>query len=750
MTTFSARILLAILFAPVVLLLMVLWIGRIDVSQSPRRHAAVTFVDRNGLVLGTVLPADSQHAVFVSLDRVSPVFLRAVVAAEDARFYRHAGIDIAAVARSVRQLVESGHAVSGASTITMQVARMMYGIPSSTRGKLREMWLASRIEAGSTKLQILEAYVNRVPMGGNITGVEAAAQSYFGVPAADLDLAQASLLAALPNDPERLSPRTHLREALQRRRYVLARMLQTGAIAPEQAAQAAREELHLIPTSRGVYAGAHLLFALASQVPAETARVQTTLDRPLQQFVETQMRALLAALAGRNVHQGAALVVDNRTGEVLAYVGSPDYFDDANAGRNDGVRALRQPGSALKPFLYELALERGVIASNTILADVPATYAIPGGGLYEPADYSNAYAGPVRVRVALADSLNVPAVRVLSQLGTEQFLNRLHALGFAHLTKPPQFYGLGLTLGGGEVSLWELTHAYVTLARHGAAIPLRTMQNDASGSADPIGSAPLWLLVTDMLADPHARARSFGTSSILDLPFPAAVKTGTSSDFRDTWTVGFSTDYTVGVWVGNFNGQPMRHVSGVTGAAPLWNRIMARMHESREPGAFSAPAGMVRRPICATTGRRPARDCPARVWEYLFPSQFAAYASARPAAYPRSYDEWLAAQHLVAQTGSDVRILFPHSGDTFVLAKTDDTVQVAPLQAIRFEVRTFARAPVTWRLNGRALRSTGGSTLMWRLAPGTWKLDARTASRSDSVWFRVVRARPHERRGFSL
>ncbi len=379
---------------------------------------------------------------------------------------------------------------------------------------------------------------------------------------------------------------------------------------------------------------------------------------------------MVRSLASNNVHHAAALILDNRSGDVLVYVGSPDYFADSQMGRNDGVQALRQPGSTLKPFLYQLALEKRVIRPNTVLADVPTRYAIPGAKLYTPSDYSETFQGPVRVRVALANSLNVPAVRTLEKVGVPAFLQRLHELGFSHLTQSPDYYGLGLTLGSGEVSLWELAKAYLTMARHGEGIELRYQVLDEQGSEGSgvrgewsgnkrdrearrqgdneaknssliphpsfltliphphpslktLPSPSLWSLITDMLSDSHARSKAFGVDSLLRLPFPAAVKTGTSSDFRDTWTIGFTTEYTVATWVGNFDGAPMKQVSGVMGAAPLWNRIMLHLHEQKEPAAFPAPDGLVKRPICALSGARPMpgvlqlcrNTCSRRIWE---------------------------------------------------------------------------------------------------------------------------------------
>ena len=730
------------------MLLFALVVGvlRIDASVEPARGGSVQFSDRNGLPLGVVLAAGARRRTAVRLADMSPAFLEAIVCVEDARFYRHPGIDPLALARASAQLLAGDAVHSGASTITMQLARLRENLPSTPRAKLREMWMALRIEAGTPKNKILEAYANALPMGGNIYGIEAAAQTYFGEPAADLDLAQSALLAALPNDPVNLNPRTHWRALRARQRFVLARMQRCGAIDAAAVKSATNERLHLFKPVRGVLAGAHFLFGLAPLVSAGTASVQTTLDRPLQTFVETQLRALLATLASRNVHQGAALVLDNRSGDVLAYAGSADYFDDENRGRNDGVAALRQPGSALKPFLYELALERGAIESNTVLADVPVTYAIPGGRLYQPADYSNAYAGPVRVRAALANSLNVPAVRVLAQTGTAAFLDRLHDLGFTHLNRPASYYGLGLTLGGGEVTLRELTTAYLTMARRGVQIPVRVFAGAAQPQGEQIGNPALWALITDMLADDRARSRSFGAHSILELPFAAAVKTGTSSDFRDTWTVGFSQHYTVGVWVGNFDGKPMRRVSGVTGAAPLWNRIMLRLHEREEPPPFEPPPGMVRKPICATTGRRPLPGCAAIVSEYLFAGQLKRYASPAAPSMPRSYDEWLAMQGAASGVTVPARIVFPHDGDDFVI--NPQGAVTAPEQAIVFALFAPRGTRVRWELNGREL-SQHDVRVAWALRRGTWHLRARAGTRTDEISFRVSSARERARRGFS-
>lgn len=737
----------------------------IRASDLRQNQQAIRFTDRTGLPLGTVLTRDQEHTVAVPLAQVSQNFQQAILAAEDQRFYQHGAIDYPAMLRAVLEAIQARQVVSGASTITMQLARMLDSSPRTFTGKLQEIWTAWRLTAGMSKAEILQAYINRLPMGGNIYGVEAAARIYFGIPAQDLTVAQASLLAAIPNDPNRLHPQHHWQALKRRQAYVLDRMVKDGYLTRAQAEKAAQEAIALQPLQQGMIAAPHFLFWLADRLADGLAEVRTTIDRPLQQFVEAQMQQVLRSLTANNVHHAAALVLDNQSGEVLAYVGSPDYFA-AEMGRNDGVQALRQPGSALKPFLYQLALEQRLIRPNTILADVPTRYALPGARLYSPADYSETFRGPVRVRVALANSLNVPAVRVLEKVGVPRFLMYLRQLGFQHLDRPPEHYGLGLALGSGEVSLWELAHAYLTLARQGDAIDLRYQlqsppQPLTLNSKLKTQNSPTWALLTDMLSDPQARAIAFGVDSLLRLPFPAAVKTGTSSDFRDTWTVGFTTDYTVAVWVGNFDGAPMRQVSGVTGAAPLWNRMMLHLHQQQEPKPFAPPVGMVQRPICALSGARPTAVCPTIVQEFLFTDDLAEYDRQSDSFYqtvtdqtgrsqvrlqlPAEYTEWLAMQPS-AMIDRSLRISSPRQGDIFLLEANP-----AVAQKLAFKLTDRPNQSVEWRLNGKLLAKNQTDAVFWVPQPGNWTLQVTGDGIRDRVNFQVQTAAVRStRRGFSF
>jgi penicillin-binding protein 1C len=726
------------------------YLAPIRAADIAQKQSAIEFSDRNGLPLGTILTRDRELTVTIPLDRVSPHFVRAIIAAEDKRFYQHGATDAIAIVRSILEALQAKHTVSGASTITMQLARMLEPASRTLPHKVREIWLSWRIFAGMNRDEILESYINRLPMSGNIYGVEAASRTYFGIPAADLNLARASLLAAIPNDPNNLNPYSRWISLKKRQAYVLDRMVKDKYITRSEAERALSEKVLLVPVKEGIIAAPHFLFWLSDLLPKQhPSQIRTTIDRSLQEFVEAQVQQVVSALSPHNVHNAAALVINNHTGEILAYVGSPDYFDRDEIGRNDGVQALRQPGSTLKPFLYQLALEKRAIRANTILADVPTYYAIPGAKLYSPTNYNDrTFLGPVRVRIALANSLNIPAVRVLEKVGVPTFLDRLHELGFEHLTQPPEYYGLGLVLGSGEVSLFELARAYVTLARQGQFTPiLATLDTDKNqhSNSQPIIEPNAAALITNMLSDSHARAQEFGVDSVLALPFPTAVKTGTSSDFRDTWTVGFTTDYTVATWVGNFNGDRMKKVSGVMGAAPLWNHIMLHLHEDREPAAFPTLKGFVQRPICAMSGWRPNPDCPSVVQEYFAPEDISKYETESGSLkLSEEYNGWLANQSKSSLTDSNFKIVFPKNDDYFLINPNENL-------RLEFKLPGVNTLPIEWWLNGKKLAAQSSNSLFWQLQPGQWNLEARSGKMVDSVRFEVQVANNKSlRRGFSF
>lgn len=779
-------------------------IGPDQLRQDDR---ALMFLDRSGQPLGTVLSPSHDRTLTVPLAQISPTFVAAILAAEDQRFYQHWGVDWVAGVRAVGQALETGEVVSGASTISMQLARLWSPSPENIWvAKLREIWVAWRLEAGLSKSELLAAYLNRLPMGSNLYGVEAAARFYFGVPAADLTWSQATRLAAIPNDPNGLNPYAAPAALDQRQAYILDRLVATGQLTRLEATTIASQTPTLALHDPSPLFAPQALFWLSDQIPPSWgAQVPTTIDRSLQAFVQAQVQQVTRALVPQNVTHGAALVIDNATGEVLAYVGSPDYFE-AVQGRNDGVQALRQPGSTLKPFLYQLAFESGWLDPTDRLEDSPAHYPIPGAQLYSPTDYSGQFQGPVRVRLALANSLNLPAVRLLEQVTVPRFLERLQTLGFGSLAQSSQFYGLGLALGSGEVNLWELGRAYATLAREGRGLQLTTIPGleTQPGSIatvpqlDPVTSQ----LVTHMLADAPARAQAFGVDSALRLPFATAVKTGTSSGFRDTWTVGYSRRYTVATWVGNFDGSAMVEVSGVTGAAPLWHRIMLKLHETDDPEPFTEP-DLPQVTLCAEILDQVGDPCLTPVQEYTLalshlPIDPGAIRDSEPAPLtPHTSPSAQVAVHQDFQPASQAdrrpssnNIVFPESGDRFFVddpALDDPALDASALDApvldasrprmpegaatfppsnptqgeygrddrspqrIQFQLAQPPQTPVTWVLNGQPLATTQTGTLDWSLQVGDWEIEAKTMDWSDSIRFRVENLGPSQLKpGFTV
>ncbi|HXG01751.1 MAG TPA: transglycosylase domain-containing protein [Bacteroidota bacterium] len=431
---------------------------------SPERNVSLRITDRHGELLREVLSARDGRGRWCLLSELTPDFVNAVVATEDARFYWHAGVDPLAVLRATWQNIRAGRIVSGGSTITMQVVRNVLPSRRTFWGKIREAWYALRLERMMTKNEILLQYLNRVPFGNQTFGVDAAARLYFGKPPAQLSVAEAAFLAALPNAPSLSDPYRNFQTARRRQLHVLARMEAEGFLSPEERERAQQEPLVLVPRTASFKAPHFTTMILQSLTAEERAgleEIRTTLDYSIQQTAERLVQAHLARLRHHDAGNAALVVIDNASREVLALVGSRDFSDTTIQGQVNGALALRQPGSTLKPFTYGMALERGLTAA-TVLADVPRTPAKSEVD-FLPENYDRKYHGPVRLRTALACSYNVPAVQTLEMFGEELLLRTLHAAGFTSLHKSAAHYGLGLTLGNGEVTLLELAGRTVRL-----------------------------------------------------------------------------------------------------------------------------------------------------------------------------------------------------------------------------------------------------------------------------------------------
>ncbi len=622
-------------------------------------------LDRRGQLLYELPDPLSGRQRPVALNDITLTLRQATIAVEDAGFYQNSGVELSGIVRAAWMDLQSGAIVSGGSTITQQLARGFLLDPALAQQrtldrKLREAVLALKLTAAYSKDDILALYLNQTYYGGMSYGVEAAARHYFGKPARDLDLAESALLAGLPQAPSRYDPFADRAAALARQSDVLDAMTRAGYLTPADASQAKAEPLRFATedtentengnTSASAFARSvaqnsrmraphfvqYVLDTLDTQLgPDVVARggltVTTTLDADLQDAAQDLLRRQVALLAtprdggpDHRVRNGAVVVLDPTSGAILTMVGSPNFDDAANQGQVNAALARRQPGSAIKPLTYAVALERGWTPASTIL-DIPTTFQTREGRPYAPQNYDRAYHGPLALREALATSSNVAAVHVLDSIGIPALLDIAKRLGITTLGDAGSAgrYGLSLTLGGGEVTPLELSAAFGAFANGGRKVTpfailglsgpgLRTEWMSHTLSPQPSVLSPeIAYLITDILSDRYARMHAFGIQSALDIDRPAAAKTGTTSDWRDNWTVGYTPDRVVGVWVGNADGQPMEAISGVTGAGPLWHDVMLAAHRGLPPRAFARPDGIVETTICAEGGLLPTPSCPA-------------------------------------------------------------------------------------------------------------------------------------------
>ncbi|UCF18813.1 MAG: penicillin-binding protein 1C [Gemmatimonadota bacterium] len=686
----SGRALLALaaaaIFCCLAVATWVAWPMPPDVSD-PGPVPSLALLDRNGLPLRTTRAPDGSRGGWIALADIDADVLRAFLAVEDERFYDHAGIDLRAVARATRDNLRARRIVSGASTITMQTARLLRHIPRTFPGKLQQALWALRLERHLDKGKILEAYLNRLPLGQGTIGIAAAADLYFDASAAELSLGQAAMLAALAHAPSRDNPMVAPSRAAARRDRVLEHLAHLGYANQLDIQRAAQEPL--ITRSRGSrFLAPHFTTRVLLWAEAEDADLQgswrTSLDLDLQIALEAEVRHTVDMLRDRQVAHSAAVVLDNTSGEILAWVGSPDFWADT-AGQVDMVVSRRQPGSALKPFLYGLAFDRGYTPAS-VLPDIPRTYATPTGP-YQPRNYDRRFHGPVRVREALASSYNVPAVELTERLGVGSLLTVLQRFGLASLDRAAEHYGLGLALGNGDVTLLELANAYRALANAGRWSPYRW--RPIEGAARPALPEERRVIsefaaagVLDILADPVARIPGFGFAPQFDFPFPVAVKTGTSRRFTDNWAVGVTSRFTIAVWAGNFSGRPMAGVSGVSGAGPLLQRAVLLAARRYAPGSLQTPAEAGLRPavVCRLSGQAAKPGCP-EIVEWFAPGTESGHLcdwhEADRVVLPPEYAEWLDLDRgqfwasasegdlPASSDGAEFRIISPQDGDIY-------------------------------------------------------------------------------------
>ena len=724
-----------------------------DDLLAPDRRTSTEIVDRSGRPLYEALSTDGTRSRPLSANDLPPALVAATLAAEDRRFYAHPGVDPLALVRAVWHNLRAGRFVEGGSTITQQTVKQLIARPRTARGKLREMLLALRLEHRLSKAEILALYLNVAPYGNQIVGAEAASRAYFGCSARELTFAQAAFLAGLPQRPTTFNPYRGGTAVWRRQRQVLERMAAQGALDPQALATARAERLRLVRDPR-TFLAPHFVERVREGAPPTARRIETTLDADLQRRVRGILEMHRERLLSHGAHNVAVAVLENESAEWLAWEGSGDYQEADHGGAIDGVVSPRQPGSALKPFTYALAFERDFTPAS-VLPDLPAHFETAREGmLYSPRNYDGVFRGPLRARPALAGSENVPAVWLLSQVGVPDLLRLLRRAGFTTLDKTADHYGFALTMGDAEVRLHDVVAAYAALARDGVYREPRMVRSvtaadgavsrAADAATERLVSPESAFWVSDVLADPEARAYVFGRGGSLEFPFPVAVKTGTSQAYHDNWTIGFTRDVTVGVWVGNFDRTPLQSASGVVGAAPVFHDVLLAAEEAvrgrlpvdSDRTLAAPPASLRSTQVCLLSGLRATPACPSVGPEWLREDRLPAKCTwhrddgtRTVVAWPSRYRSWAKAQGLLderapvaavsrhghARSRAALRIVSPPPGATYL---RDPTLR-AEFQTLPLRAEASA-APLTWEVNGRTVGTTSPErALPWTLVAGT-------------------------------
>lgn len=742
----------------------------------------ITVTDRHGEPLyRTGADSVGMRLPFAS---IPPRIVAALLSVEDRGFFVHRGVSVRGIARSIVANVRGGRIVSGGSTLTQQLVRIR--LAPKKRGwafKIREALLALKLEASSTKHGILENYLNEAFFGHGASGIVAASQMYFGKHPDDLSAAEIALLIGLLRSPGALDPYINAEGALRRRDTVLRIMRDEGILSEEEYLSARELPLHLSHGKTLITAPHFVMWVLSSREVGADGVVMTTLDSDLQRKVEGVVERGLAKLADRNVTSAAVVVLDARSGDVLGMVGSADYFDAEHDGQVNVAVSARQPGSALKPFTYALALERGDTAATTV-PDTDIHLLTQEGNPYVPRNYDYEHHGLVRYREALANSYNIAAVKVLEKVGPERLLSLLRSAGITTLTEQSEHYGLALTLGSGEVKLLELAAAFGVFAREGRTLTPRAVLTDPpSPDGEPLMSRQTAWLISDILSDNSARIAEFGLESPLAFDFPVAAKTGTTRNARDNWVVGYTPDRIVGVWVGNADNSPMKGTSGVTGAGPIFHDVMLAAHEGISPRDFAKPSGIVSVEICEASGKLPTPECPHTVSEFfmrgteptetddlfraididrrngllaspecdrrfvvsrvfaVYPSELASWARESGIEQPPVDVSPLCADAEGTPLRSEqsfIEITDPQRGDSFVF----DPLVPDASEGISLRARASDDVrSIVWSANGERIGTAQAPDFLLRFRPpnaGMWNIEARSGSAEASLTFEVV------------
>jgi penicillin-binding protein 1C len=710
------------------------------------RSRGLAVYDRNGTVLRVLPAADGVKREWASLEEIPEGAVRVFIRAEDRRFYFHPGVDPLSVIGSALRNIRSGRIVSGASTITMQLARLVHPNGPGLKGKIREAWDSLRLEAKLSKKEILELWLNAIPFGSNIEGLPCMARSRFGCSVNALDDSRACLLAVVPRRPGLYDPAFNPEAAVSAALALADRCglaLDEASLREAAAGASGKQEL----PGKNPFSAPHFTGRIAAMAAGEPglSSVRTTLDSGLQAYAEELLGSELALLADNRVTNGAILAVENETGAVRIYVGSASWFDDAALGKIDGVRSRAQPGSCLKPFLYALALDSG-FSPASVLPDLPTVFG--SSEAYVPANFNRRFNGPVRFRVSLASSLNVPAVYLLERLGVEAFENRLVDLGFDSIAETRGSHGTGLALGNAEVSLEELVRAFAVFPRQGVPVDLKWIEDGkAPEEKKSLMSAYAAWMIADILSDKSSRFIGFGPAPVLATPFASMFKTGTANQFQHIWALGATRRFTVGVWMGNFSGETVVGRTGSSIPARIASRILAAMEQSvpatgkEEPGknpGGPVPALVEETRICALSGMIAGPYCAGTITERLERNRIPGVCTWHTQAgifYPQEYQSWLAERFRsgkVRQEGSG-SIRIPLGGSVFYA----DPGLPQDAQALRLETAGFGPGAFVYMDNALQGSLTYAGVYALPLEKGKHTVTVEDENTTASVTFEV-------------
>ena len=624
------------------------------------RQYSARFYDRNGILLHVMPLEDGLRREFVPLKKIPPELVDAFIAAEDKNFYRHIGVDFLSIMRAAEQNRKARRIVSGASTITMQLVRMIY--PRSAKAdfgvKLREMFCAFRLEIKLSKRRILELYLNNVPFGFQTEGIASAARSFYGIEAdslSSLTAEQMKTLALIPRRPAEYAPQ---------KTFVYPNLCP-----------------HFIQYVKNEYT------KIGKTIPYE---LRLSIDSKLVEQIERGIQQKLDEFKEARIHNGAALVINNRTGEIIAWAGNASFDDDEHSGQIDGVLVKNQPGSSMKPFLYALALENG-FEPSAVLPDIPQDFG--SEGVYVPQNFNNRFNGPIRFRVALASSLNVPAVYLLNEVGIGKYMNCLSRLGFDSLEGTRDKTGLSLALGSGEVTLFEMTKAFSVFTRDGS-VPknLSFLPQKYDAAKINVFKPDTARIICDILSDKDARSLGFGHAKVFDTPYPCIFKTGTSNQFQNIVAFGSTSEFTVGVWMGNFEGETVIRKTGSSIPAEIARAVLDVLTKTYGAKEFPAPEFYEKRKVCVLSGLAAGDLCPSSVQEFVRKNARQEKCSWHRSSggginvvYPPEYAHWASGKNMrgTSSAGGALKIVYPKNNAVFIYdASLNAASQMLPVHAI--------------------------------------------------------------------